>query len=104
MKLKQTAKLYIALLALAAAVLILAGSAQASGTEWTQRQKIANQIADLGRSIGLADDDPIIAGAKKLWNEDAGKEQDIKILATVIYNEAGNGCTEEHQLLVGRVL
>lgn len=80
---------------------------------WTKRQETAHQIAELARSLELAEDDPIILRAKELWELDRGvsvkddpefPEADVRIIATVIYNEAGNGCTEEHQLLVGRVI
>ncbi|MEG1967227.1 MAG: cell wall hydrolase [Clostridia bacterium] len=88
-----------------ALVAILVPSAQAAGA-WTERQQTAHQIAELARSLELAEDDPIIIRAKELWAADVQEftADEIEMIATTMYYEAGNGCTEEHQLLVGRVL
>lgn len=89
----------------AVCVLALSASTYAgSSGNWTLRQQSAHEIAQIARNMGLPEDDPIIVRAKELWNSDKGREQDIAIIARVIYWEAGNGCTEEHMLGVGRVI
>lgn len=91
--------------------------------EWTERQTTAHQIAELARSMGLPESDPIIVRAQELWWEDEPQEtvpqetvpedelptpwytqQDIDIIASVVYNEAGVGTTERHKELVAAVL
>lgn len=47
--------------------LLLCGFA---GREWTARQQTAHQIAELARSIGLPEDDPIIQRASEIWWEE----------------------------------
>ena len=37
---------------------------------WTNRQEKAHEIAELARSIGLPEDDPIIGRAQEIWWED----------------------------------
>lgn len=97
--------------------------------EWTERQTTAHQIAELARSMGLPESDPIIVRASEIWFEDFAQtdepqeapdmacpvpedelptpwytQQDIDIIACVVYNEAGYGCTERHQELVAAVV
>lgn len=61
-----------------------------------------HEIATLAREAGLPEDDPIIVQATKLWWEaDAAWCSDRDILATVMYNEAGHGCSDRHMELVG---
>lgn len=65
----------------------------------------AHEIAQLARSIGLPEDDPIIVRAKEVWI--AADEQfkiDRDIIATVVYNEAGYGCSDRHMELVAAVI
>lgn len=65
----------------------------------------AHEIAQLARSIGLPEDDPIIVRAKELWleaNEQFQRDRDI--IATVVYNEAGYGCSDRHMELVAAVI
>lgn len=104
----------------------------ATAREWTERQETAHQIAELARSMGLPEDDPIIMRAQELWwsdfvEDDNAEEapdtpcpveevpedelptpwytqQDIDIIACVVYNEAGYGCTDRHQELVAAVV
>ena len=37
---------------------------------WTHRQETVHEIAELARSIGLPEDDPIIKRAQEIWMED----------------------------------
>lgn len=97
-------KKIIIVLSLIACIGIFSASGYASDGSRTIQQQKAHEIAQLAREMGLPEDDPIILRAQELWFEDAGREQDISILARVIYWEAGNGCSEEHQLLVARVV
>lgn len=65
----------------------------------------AHEIAQLARSIGLKDNNPIIVQAKKLWTEaDEQYRKDRDIIATVVYNEAGHGCSDRHMELVAAVI
>lgn len=51
----------------------------------TEKQRIAHEIAELARSIGLEEDDPIIMRAKEIWSY----EEQIKVTPTynVVINE-----------------
>lgn len=61
-----------------------------------------HEIATLAREAGLSEDDPIIVRAKELWWEAHNNYcSDRDILATVMYNEAGHGCSDRHMELVG---
>lgn len=65
----------------------------------------AHEIAELARSLGLPEDDPIIVRAKELWwgaDEEFCADRDI--IATVVYNEAWGGCSERHRELVAAVV
>lgn len=55
--------------AMLVACVIFLGATSVSG--WTSRQETAHEIAELGRSIGLPEDDPIIVRAQEIWWEDA---------------------------------
>lgn len=68
-------------------------------------QNVSHEIAVLARSIGLAEDDPIIVRAKELWQE-ANEVfcEDRDIIATVVYNEAGYNCSDRHMELVAAVI
>lgn len=68
-------------------------------------QDTAHQIAELARSMGLPEDDPIIVRAKEIWwTQEARFVADRDILATVVYNEAGYNCTDRHMELVAAVV
>lgn len=68
-------------------------------------QAKAHEIAELARSMGLPEDDPIIQRARDLWWEaDAQFCYDRDIIATVVYNEAGFGCSDRHMELVAAVV
>lgn len=65
----------------------------------------AHKIATLARSIGLPEDNPIIVQAKELWTEAYEQTcRDRDIIATVVYNEAGYGCSDRHMELVAAVI
>jgi len=58
-----------------------------------------------GPEPGLPEDDPIIARAREIWwEQDARFQTDRDIIATVVYNEAGYGCTDRHMELVAAVV
>lgn len=76
-------------------------------TEQAERQAVAHEIAELARSLGLPEDDPIIERARELWWEaeeaPTYSDEDLRILATVIWYEAPY-CTDRHQQLVAQVV
>ena len=89
----------------AAAALIIALVWAWTGAYRPQETKdTAHEIAELARSLGLPEDDPIIVRAKELWWE-ADEEycRDRDIIATVVYNEAWGGCSDRHRELVAAV-
>lgn len=70
-----------------------------------ETQDTAHEIAELARSLGLPEDDPIIVRAKEIWWEaDEQFCNDRDIIATVVYNEAGYGCSDRHMELVAAVV
>lgn len=75
----------------------------------TSAQDKAHEIAEIARTIGLSEDDPIITRAQEIWWEEynnltAQFNYDRDIIATVIFNEAGYGCSERHMELVAAVV
>jgi len=68
------------------------------------QQETAHEIAELARSMGLPEDDPIIVRARDLWWE-AQKQfcEDRDAVATLLGNEAGYGCSDRHMELVAAV-
>lgn len=55
--------------------------------------------------MGLPEDDPIIVRAKELWWQAENQfAYDRDIIATVVYNEAGYGCSDRHMELVAAVV
>ena len=80
----------------------------------TQVKATAHEIAELARSLNLPEDDPIIVRAQELWWEAHAKEKenintvaferDRDIIATVVFNEAGYGCSDRHMELVAAVI
>lgn len=79
-------------------------SADAQGSTFVI-QDTAHEIAELARSLGLPEDDPIIVRAQEIWWD--AEEQfcnDRDIIATVIYNEAGYDCSDRHMELVAAVI
>lgn len=68
-------------------------------------QDSMHRIAEYARALGLPEDDPIIIRAKELWlKADKDFHRDRDIVATVVYNEAGNGCSDRHMELVAAVV
>lgn len=83
-----------------------------AGMGYSEQQKIkdtVHEIAELARSIGLPEDDPIIVRAKELWWEAHNTpvktytEDDLRILTNVIHYESC-GCSEWHKELVGQIV
>lgn len=73
--------------------------------EPNDQKERAHEIAEMARSLGLPESDPIIVRAKELWHEaDEEFQYDRDLIATVIYNEAWGGCTDRHKELVGAVV
>lgn len=76
------------------------------------QQEKAHTIAEHAREMGLTDDNPIIQEAMRLWweaeelrePEPVVNKVDRDIVATVVYNEAGFGCSERHMELVAQVV
>lgn len=107
-------KLTIMIIAMVIALSILAGftvNADVLETNDTNTIKdTTHEIAELARSLGLSEDDPIIIRAKELWCEADETEKinqfnyDRDIIATVIYNEAWYGCSIRHRELVAAVV
>lgn len=62
---------------ISAALLIALLMTGFAAREWTQKQTTAHQIAELARSMGLPESDPIIVRAQELWwEDDAANTQD----------------------------
>ena len=63
---------------------------------WHSRQDTAHEIAELARSIGLPEDDPIIRRAQEIWWEDYYisqlpiRQADVEALAKTMWGEAGS--------------
>lgn len=61
----------------------------------------AHMIAENARALGFAEGDPYILYAQELWAlADAQYQEDVDIIATVVYNEAWGGCSTRHRELV----
>ena len=80
-------------------------SASAVSNDYLDVQNKAHEMAEMARSIGLPEDDPIIVRAQELWWE-ANKQFSIDrdIIATVVYNESWYGCSDRHRELVAAVV
>lgn len=94
---------FILVAVVAVSMLGMMGSARLDETI-VQKEK-AHEIAELARSLGLAEEDPIIERARELWWE-ADKEyiSSRDIVAVVVYNEAWSGTTQRHKELVAAVV
>lgn len=73
---------------------------------------IAHQIAELARSIGLPEDDPIIVRAQEIYDEVKDEnvrnaipytEAELKMVANTVHYES-KGCPDWHQQVVARVV
>ena len=61
----------------------------------------AHMIAENARALGFSEDSEYIQYAQKLWQfADNQYQEDIDIIATVVYNEAWGGCSTRHRELV----
>jgi len=68
------------------------------------QQETLHEMAELARSIGLPEDDPIIVRAQELWWEAQERFcEDRDAVATLLGNEAGYGCSDRHMELVAVV-
>jgi spore germination cell wall hydrolase CwlJ-like protein len=68
-------------------------------------QNSMTTIIEMAQNAGISDNDPLIQRAKHL--QEQAKEQyrrDLEIIATVVYNEAGYGCSDRHMELVAAVI
>lgn len=79
-------KPFSGLISIALMVVLLSTTAIAI-TAWTEQQTTAHEIAELARSLGLPEDNPIIVEAKRLWCEDYKVEIDEQP-AESIYTDA----------------
>ena len=62
----KVVRIFVALMAVVT-VLSIGTTLQASAAGWTSRQEIVHQIANLGRSLGLAESHPLIAICQDIW-------------------------------------
>lgn len=67
---------------------------------WTNRMIAAHEIAETAREIGVADDDPMIAGLSDIWWRD---HDDLQMVAKTISREAPY-CPYWHQVTVGAIV
>ena len=66
---------------------------------------VANEILKLAQSLELPEDNPVVINTKELWQKaDEQFCRDRDIIATVVYNEAGYGCSDRHMELVAAVV
>lgn len=57
---------------------------------WTEKQNKVHEIAEIARSIGLPEDDPIIRRASEIWwEEDAAKKAEPKLTLLGTYYVTG---------------
>lgn len=72
----------IAIIIAVVIVFAICGSAFAAAeyyNNWTKKQNVAHEIADLARSINLPETDPIIIRAQEIWQEEESPEQNVTI-------------------------
>lgn len=104
---KKTKK--IITMALAFCMMIPLTANAMSLEEQTNIKNTTHEIAELARSIGLTDDDPIIQRASELWWEAHNTpirtytDDDLRILTNVIHFESC-GCPEWHKEIVGQIV
>ena len=68
-------------------------------------QETLNTIIKVARDGGISEQDPLLIMAKERLSESKAKyRQDVEIIATVVYNEAGYGCSDRHMELVAGVI
>ena len=72
--------------------------------EFTTQQTLYN-IIKVARDGGIPENDPLIVLAKNRFEESKKQHRkDMEIIATVVYNEAGYGCSDRHMELVAGVI
>ena len=63
------------------------------------------EILEISLKNNISEDDPLVRRARKLLEESIKRyEEDRDIIATVVYNEAGYGCSNRHMELVAAVI
>lgn len=68
-------------------------------------QETMFNIIQIAKNGGIPSDDPLLVRAQKLLNDSRDNyRRDIEIIATVVYNEAGYGCSDRHMELVAGVI
>ena len=78
--------------------------------KWSSKQNKAHEIAEIARSMGLPEDDPIIVRAQEIWLEEHNKEkefqnynfsqEDINALAKTVWGEARGISSKAEQAAV----
>jgi hypothetical protein len=72
--------------------------------EFTTQQTLYN-IIKVARDGGIPEDDLLIVLAlERLEESKKQHRKDMEIIATVVYNEAGYGCSDRHMELVAAVI
>ena len=68
-------------------------------------QETMSNIIQIAKNGGIPSDDPLLVRAQKLLNDSRKNyRRDLEIIATVVYNEAGYGCSDRHMELVAGVI
>lgn len=68
-------------------------------------QETMSDIIQIAKNGGIPSDDPLLIRAQKLLNDSRRNyRRDLEIIATVVYNEAGYGCSDRHMELVAAVI
>lgn len=63
------------------------------------------EILEISLKNNISEDDPLVRRTRKLLEESIKRyEEDRDIIATVVYNEAGYGCSDRHMELVAAVI
>jgi N-acetylmuramoyl-L-alanine amidase len=68
-------------------------------------QETMSNIIQIAKNGGIPSSDPLLVRAQKLLNDSRKNyRRDLEIIATVVYNEAGYGCSDRHMELVAGVI
>lgn len=68
-------------------------------------QETMSNIIQIAKNGGIPSNDPLVIRAQKLLNDSRKNyRRDLEIIATVVYNEAGYGCSDRHMELVAGVI
>lgn len=103
---KQSVKVFKKAIVLVTCVLLMLSTVGVVHTlaATTEKQHVVHEIAELARSIGLGEDDPIIVRAKEIWSMEEQSnvkqnynivinETDVIVLAKMAWGEA-RGCSD----------